>query len=88
MPSEAVCLVGHDEHLEVLVGLDQCIDQSKRRRHRDVFIHIAVYQEQLPLKPVCLHHVGLFIVVFVDRQPHPLRVPHRLVEPVVVIPGG
>jgi hypothetical protein len=42
--------VGQDQHVEVLVGLDQGIDHLHGQRRMDVVIHIPGCQQQFPLQ--------------------------------------
>ena len=46
----AVVHVGHQEHVEILVGFDQGVNQPHRFNGVDVVVHVAVNQQEMALQ--------------------------------------
>src|SRR5580658_2330673 len=80
----AVVLTRYVEHVEMLVGLDQCVDYLHRRGWVYVAIHLANDNQRLAFQTVGVVHVRGFGVLRSQRPAHPLLVPPDLVHAVIV----
>ena len=77
--------VGHEQHVEVLIGLHECINEAHRFHRMHVLIDVTVLQKQMPSKPVRHGHIRLRGIVILDWVTLVKFVPSRLVEARIVI---
>src|SRR5437016_14234452 len=88
---------GNHEEIEILVRLNEGVGETQSGFGWDVVVRLADNQEQLALQPPGVVYVGtlgipilrFFAPDFVQRQvTHPLLVPRRFVEAIVVTSAG
>src|SRR5229473_4888324 len=79
--------VGNNEHVEVLVSFHEGISEAHRLDDVDIIINVAVFDQQVPLKPVRHGDVRLFGIIGTDWESLVEFVPPGLVQSRVVISG-
>src|SRR5438445_12200862 len=79
--------VGNNEHVEVLVGFHKSIGEAHRLDDVDIVINVAMFDQQMSLKPVSHRDVRLFGIVETHWESLVEFVPLGVVQSSVLISG-
>ena len=83
----AVIHIGHNEHVEILVGFHQRIGKTHALDRVDIVVNVAVHEQQAPFQLVGHGDVRLRGVVVLHGIPLIQLVPPGFIEPRIVIAG-
>jgi len=62
--------IWQNKQIKIFIVFDQNINQTKRGRRVNIFIHLAVDEEKLTFQVTSISDVRLFFVVRTNRVPH------------------
>src|ERR1051326_2208813 len=82
--ARAMSATGDKEQIEFFISLDERVGHLQRRGRIHICVHLAQYQQQLPLQLGSVVHIGGRRVLRTERPAHPLLVPPDLVHAIVM----